>query len=121
MALIDFDFLNEISGGDAGYMSDVLDIFLSTVPDGIENLNKLILETEDWDSIYKLSHSLKSSLGIVKVGNLLELMTGIEANAMKEKDKAKAISDIQSITATFDEARPQLLTAKEEYDIKKAR
>lgn len=119
MSLIDFEFLFEIADGDPSYICDVIDIFLDTVPPGIDNLEKLINETDDWDAIHKQAHTLKSSLGIVRIGNLLPQMAGIELNAQTDKDKANAQTDINSIVATFKEAQPLLLAEKAKYELKK--
>lgn len=76
--LIDFDFLEELSGGDPKYKYDVLDIFLSTVDEGLENLGKLVQQASDYEAIYKQAHALKSSAGIVKVKDMYDRLAGIE-------------------------------------------
>lgn len=120
MGVIDFDFLNEVAEGDPSYICDVIDIFLATVPPGIDNLKILISEGEDWEAIYKLSHSLKSSLGIIRIGNMHELMTAIEANAMSEKNKEKVQADLNTVITIFEEAYPELIAEKEKYELQKA-
>lgn len=119
MTLIDFDFLNEIADGDPSYICDVIDIFIDTVPPGIENLSNLIKTGTDWDAIYKQSHALKSSLGIVKIGNLLDEMAGIELNAMAEKDTERARATLHKIVSIFNEAYPVLLAEKAKYEAKR--
>src|SRR5690606_15747090 len=65
--LIDFSVLEEISGNDPGYISDVIEIFLGTMPEGLEKLEHLIKETDDWEATYKQAHFLKSSVSVIKV------------------------------------------------------
>ncbi len=115
MSLIDFGFLQEISGNDPGYIYDVLEIFLGSVPQGIQSLNHLIINTEDWDAIQKQAHTLKSSLGIVRIGNLHELMAKIEERAIKRLDKEAVIALGREISETFNNAMPILEAEKEKY------
>lgn len=115
MSLIDFGFLQEISGNDPGYIYDVLEIFLGSVPQGIESLNNLIINTDDWDAIQKQSHTLKSSLGIVRIGNLHELMAKIEELAIKRADKDLVLDLAKEISETFNNAMPILEAEKDKY------
>src|SRR5688572_1610861 len=76
--LVDFSFLEELSGGARGYKCDVLNIFLATVDEGLANLGQLIKKSDDFDAIFKQAHALKSSAGIIKVQDMYDRLAKIE-------------------------------------------
>ena len=107
--LIDFSFLEEISGNDPGYIYDVMEIFMGSMPEGLDKLEKLIRETDDWDATYKQAHFLKSSVSVVKVRNMYDQLARIEALARNKEGKEEINSLLDAILNTFKEARPILL------------
>jgi HPt (histidine-containing phosphotransfer) domain-containing protein len=115
MASIDFDFLREIADNDPSYMYDVLEIFLGSTPGGMANLSQLIHESEDWEGIQRQAHTLKSSLGIIKIENLHADLAQIEHLAIKKTDKETIISVFDNAYRQFNEAIPQLEEAKETF------
>lgn len=121
--LIDFDFLNEISGGDSRYIYEVLEIFLSNTPDGVNTLEKLLRETDDWDAIYKQAHFLKSSVGIIKIRGAYEQLVSIEAMGRAQAKNAELgkpltgkeefIKLLDGLVETFREAIPVLIAERD--------
>lgn len=113
--LIDFSYLQELSDGDHKYLYELLDIFLSTTPDGLIKLEQLVKETDDWDAIYKQAHFLKSSVGIVKVRELHPQLARIEQLGRSQDGKAEMIELIDKIKATFNEAHPILIAERDKH------
>lgn len=121
--LIDFAFLDEISGGDPKYIYEILDIFLSNTPEGLEKLEKLLRDTDDWDAIYKQAHFLKSSVGIIKIRGAHAQLASIEAmgrtqvrNIEEGKSltpKAEFITLLDGLLVTFNEAVPLLIAERD--------
>ncbi len=75
--LVDYSFLEELSGGDPQYKYDVIGIFLDTMNDGMSNLEQLVAG-DDYEAIEKQSHALKSSAGIVKVRGMYDHLRRME-------------------------------------------
>ena len=134
LPLIDFGFLEELSDGDAKYKYELLGIFLSTAPDGVANLEKLVKSASDYEAIYKQAHALKSSFGVIKVRGMHEGMAKVEALARGihegraenvEESKEETNSVFRETEAIFNEAMPLLIAERdknkppdaEEYEV----
>ena len=111
--IIDYSFLDELSGGEAQYKYDVIGIFLDTVDTGINNLEQLVAEMKDMDALYKQAHALKSSASIVKVRDMYERLAKIEewGRADVEHDKIRQL--FKDMMETYREAHPLLVAERE--------
>ncbi len=110
--LIDFSFLHDISGNDPGYINDVIEIFLSSTPQGVETLKELIQQGEDWEAIGKQAHFLKSSVSVIKINHVYDWLAEIERNAFSEKN-IDAVKDLMGkISEMFEKAIPVLVAEK---------
>lgn len=117
MELVDYSFLEELSENDSQYIYNILDIFLGSVPEGMDNL-KGYVKANDWENIYKQSHALKSSFSIIKVSDMYDWLAGIEAEAMNKADSNK-IKDLFSLAeATFSQVKPAIERKREDYKMK---
>ncbi len=110
--LVDFDFLEELSGGDPKYKYELLGIFLDTMDEGLANLKILIKETGDMDATFKQAHALKSSAGVIKVKNMHPQLARIEelGRAGTGKDEIDQLFD--SLIETYNLARPMLVATR---------
>ena len=43
--IVDFSYLRELSGNDTAYIAEVLNLFLGTVPEGLQQLGRLVRDT----------------------------------------------------------------------------
>lgn len=117
--LIDFDFLEELSGGEPIYKYELLDIFLVTVDEGMANLQKLVEGNKDFDGIFKQAHALKSSAGIIKVRDMHARLARIEelSRAISEKrittGKEEISELLNMVKETYDKAHPLLLAERD--------
>lgn len=118
--LIDFDFLNEISGSDSGYIFEVLQIFLNTTPSGLVELDQMIRNGEDWNMVSKQAHFLKSGVSVIKIRGMYEQLAEIEKLTRKNDNAQVSDAEItevkkilKNIRETFDEAHPVLLEEME--------
>lgn len=113
--LIDLKFLQELSGGDAKYIYELLDIFLGTTPEGLETLEQLIRDANDWDATYKQAHFLKSSVGIVKIRDMHQQLARIEELGRKQEGSEEILQLLDKILATFREAHPILIAERDKH------
>src|SRR5690606_29300708 len=79
--LVDFSYVEELAGDKPDYIHQVLSVFMEHTPQGMEELNRLIRNTEDWDKISKQAHFLKSGVGIIKIKGMHEGLQEIETLA----------------------------------------
>src|SRR6185437_15312946 len=110
---VDFSFLYEISDQDSAYIHDVIEIFLDTMPEGLEKLKDLILETDDWDAISKQAHFLKSSVSVIKVGNMFDELNRIELLGKQQTDRDEIEKLLKNLLSSFGQALPVLVEEKE--------
>jgi len=116
--LIDFTYLYELSGNDPDYINEVLNLFLGTMPEGLEQLEHLVRNTEDWTAINKQAHFLKSSVSVVHIRDMFQYLTEIE-NSAKEKDKAAILPVLDKLLNTYHAAHPLLIAEKERHPSRK--
>lgn len=113
-ALVDFSFLCELADNDSNYMHDVLDIFLSTMPDGLDQLRQHVDQCE-WEHIAKQAHFLKSSVGVVKVGDVYDRLVQIEKQAKAKEDIDSIRLAIEQVAVQFNKAMPVIVNEKEKH------
>jgi len=111
--IVDFSFLHEISDEDPVYINEVIDIFLSTMPDGLTKLGNLIRSTDDWEATYKQAHFLKSSVSVIRVRDMFDKLGRIEKLAKTQGNKEEIKNTLDEVQAIFKEALPVILAEKE--------
>jgi len=111
--IVDFSYLQELSGNDPGYMSEVLGLFLGTMPDGLRQLGELVRKGTDYDAIYKQAHFLKSSVSVVRVRGMYDQLTALEALGRLHAPQAEMMPVMESLEAIYAEAHPMLVEEKE--------
>lgn len=104
--LLDLSYLFEISFGETKYVFDVLSLFIETFPAGLNNLEKLIRETDDFDAIHKQAHTLKSSAGIIRIRNVYDDLARIDTLARTKTGKEEIIVKLDNILFNFKKALP---------------
>jgi HPt (histidine-containing phosphotransfer) domain-containing protein len=93
----------------------LLDIFLGTTPEGLETLEQLIRDTNDWEATYKQAHFLKSSVGIVKIRDMHQQLARIEELGRKQEGREEILQLLDKILATFREAHPILIAERDKH------
>jgi signal transduction histidine kinase/CheY-like chemotaxis protein/HPt (histidine-containing phosphotransfer) domain-containing protein len=68
--LIRLDYLRQLSGNDKDFEKEILNQFVQQVPVELEQLKKSI-ETNDFDTVRRTAHSLKSTVGYVGLADEL--------------------------------------------------
>lgn len=73
---IDLEFLYTVAENDKAYIQLMLNMFIDTMPPLLENM-KQACEQEQWDKLRELAHYAKSSLSVIKVKQMIQLMNSI--------------------------------------------
>ena len=94
MSEMDLSYLEEISGGDAEFIQDMIETFLEETP---KDLNEMKVKCHDknWVEVGKLAHKLKSSIKMFGFESLKN------AAVQLEKD-GKDLSAVDSIPGKLD-------------------
>ena len=95
--LVDFSYVEDLSGGKPEYMKQVLTIFTDNTYPGVDELERLIKTNADYDAISKQAHFLKSSVGIIKIKDMYDTFKSIEILG-KEKGSREEIERLFGIT-----------------------
>lgn len=80
--VVDLSLLNEFSQTDNAYKKIIINMFLDTMPETIQQI-ETAFQAQNWDEVGKLAHYAKSSLSVISVEELRTLVTAIELNAKK--------------------------------------
>ena len=95
---IDLTYLNEIAGGDAEFMIDMIDIFIEQTPVYTEQLIAAIAD-KDWKTVGDIAHKIKPTLAFMVVNNAKDKMSEIESNARKEANLENIAEEFAEIKA----------------------
>ena len=77
---LDLTYLRGISSGSTEFMIDLIDLFLSQIPDYFEKLDQFIKD-KNWADAAEIAHKIKPSLTFMGVQSAMESMAEIEMNA----------------------------------------
>ena len=89
------DYLNSISGGDQDFIKDMLETFISNVPEDLKKIRGLMV-AENWQKVGEDAHKFASSLLFLGLDNLKSIATNIEESGLNRKN-------IQNIPIMLDE------------------
>lgn len=81
---------------DLDCLCEVLQLFIESTPIIMSEIKQAIIE-KNWDEVYKKSHKIKSSIGILQMAKLMSLISKVESNAKERKN-------LEDIEAYFQEA-----------------
>ncbi|MCG2616029.1 PAS domain S-box protein [Terrimonas sp. NA20] len=98
-------FLNEMD--DSDYFCEVLRIFLETTPVMLDEIKEGLLY-ENLDMVSKISHKLKSSLGILQMNSMLAMAADIEQHAKAQADTNKISDILKKLTEQFQLVKPMI-------------
>lgn len=112
-SLLDLNYLYEISNNDDSYIHDVIEIFLNNTPFDVEKLERLIRDTDDYMSMQKQAHLIKSSASIIKIKGMYDNLVALELLAKQEAPKEQLLTKLDDLLLNFKAAMP-LVHAEEE-------
>lgn len=98
--LYDLSMIHSISGGDDGFIKQMVTLFINTTPQTLDDLNNA-LNAANWDQVSKSAHKLKSTLDSMGIASLKDDIRFVELHAKKSEhlDQIPALIDkINSIT-----------------------
>jgi CheY-like chemotaxis protein len=78
--LYDLSLVRSISEGDTEFLKKMVNLFIKTVPQNVEELRKA-LQTENWDQVRKMAHKLKSTVDSMGVKIIRDEIRLVESNA----------------------------------------
>ena len=104
---VKLDVLKEISEGSNDLMRDLIFLFISQIPVFIEQLD-YYNKNEDYISLGKLAHKIKSSVSMMGISELSSDMKKLEQLAQAKKDTQKYPEFIERFKRISTEAVSEL-------------
>ncbi|MEN8157495.1 MAG: Hpt domain-containing protein [Bacteroidota bacterium] len=83
--ITDLNYLKTMSGDDAGFISEMINLFREQV-DEYSTLMPQLLHNRDYDAISKLAHKAKSSVAVMGMSQVADLLKELEILANEKKD-----------------------------------
>lgn len=110
--LIDLSYINEISGGDEGYIREIVGIFVDTMATGMPKLQELIMTDNNYDEIQRQAHFLKSSAGIIKIHGVYDNLVKIDMLSKQRTGMDEIKTSLNEIITNYNEALPALVEGR---------
>ena len=81
-----------MSGGDAAFIREMIDLFREQV-DEYKQLMPELLRNKDYDSLSKMAHKAKSSVAVMGMKNVVDLLKDLEllASKVEEVDRYESL------------------------------
>jgi len=79
------DYLDMVTGGDEGLTKELVEMFREQVAEMYDEM-KTHLENKNYRALGDLAHKAKSSVAIMGMDSLAEMLKSFELNARDEKD-----------------------------------
>lgn len=102
---VNLEYMEEISGGDSSFQKDLIQIFLSQIPEFVSNMHQFLSEKK-YDLLAKEAHTAKSSV--------LIFMMEESGSKLKQIQLLAEENDIELIPELLSEVETKLEGAQEE-------
>jgi CheY-like chemotaxis protein len=90
---------------DIDCLCEVLQIFIQSTPVLMNEIKQAIAE-KNWDEVYKKSHKIKSSIGMLQMAKLMSLISKVESNAKERKNLEHIENNFQKAETLFAKINP---------------
>ena len=83
--ITDLEYLKTMSGGDATFIREMIDLFKEQIEE-YKQLMPELLQQKDYDKLSKMAHKAKSSVAVMGMKEVAELLKDLEILANKEEE-----------------------------------
>jgi HPt (histidine-containing phosphotransfer) domain-containing protein len=105
---VNLEYMEEISGGDSSFQKDLIQIFLSQIPEFVSNMHQFLSEKK-YDLLAKEAHTAKSSVLVFMMEESGSQLKKIQLLA--EEDDIEPIPELMSKVETALEGAQKELSA----------
>ena len=107
------DYLNSISGGDQEFIKDMLETFITNVPEDLKKIRNLVA-IENWQKAGEDAHKFASSLLFLGLDRLKSIATQIEEYGIN-KQNVKQIPEL--LTELENGCNQLILELKRDFNV----
>jgi len=83
--ITDLNYLKTMSGGDAKFIREMIDLFREQI-DEYKELMPELLHNKDYDNLSKMAHKAKSSVAVMGMTYVADLLKDLEILSHEEKE-----------------------------------
>ncbi|HMH21769.1 MAG TPA: Hpt domain-containing protein, partial [Puia sp.] len=105
--LYDLSMVQSVSGGDEGFIKKMVALFIETVPQNWQELNRA-LEAENWEQVGKTAHKLKSTVDSMGMKSIRQDIRTVETNARAKQSLEELPALVKRIGLVIDACIIQL-------------
>lgn len=105
--LYDLSMVREISGGDEGFIKKMVQLFIDTMPQNMNDLNNA-LQSQNWEMVGKQAHKMKSTIDSMGISSLKEDIRAVESNGKHQSSLDVVPSLVAKVNDTLDQCIAQL-------------
>ncbi len=98
--LYDLSMIESISGGDMGFIKNMVQLFIDTMPSQVNEL-KQALEQANWDMVGKHAHKMKSTIDSMGIFLLKDDIRTVEAGGKSKTNLELIPGLIDNISTTL--------------------
>ncbi|MEO6917394.1 MAG: ATP-binding protein, partial [Chitinophagaceae bacterium] len=103
----DLTMIRGISGGDEEFVYNMILLFIETVPETLEDLNRTFAE-ENWEMVSKTAHKLKSTVDSMGIKSIYHEIRSVELYAKKAEKLTEMVPMIRKINSVIETSIKQL-------------
>ena len=108
-SLVNFDYLIDFSDNDVEFIQEVIELFLESAPQSIEDISNYAAQKDD-DNLKKEVHKFKSSISILKIQEAIDYIAIIENELLKNPQGTARYEAVPKLKAICDEVITELRT-----------
>jgi len=105
--LYDLSMVRSVSGGDEGFIKKMVALFIETVPQNMQELDKAV-EAGNWDQVGKTAHKLKSTVDSMGIKTIRQEIRTVEANARSGQSIQEIPALVNKISSVINACIEQL-------------
>jgi len=83
--ITDLNYLKTMSGGDSKFIKEMIDLFREQI-DEYKSIMPALLQNKDYDGLSKVAHKAKSSVAVMGMTDVADLLKELEILSHDEKE-----------------------------------
>ncbi|MDM8161850.1 PAS domain S-box protein [Labilibaculum sp. K2S] len=109
-----YSMMNVEDIDDADFKLEILNMFLDIVPKALQELTILIAQATDWDTVTKVAHKLKGSVGILLMNEMIKQLSVIEVNSINREDLDELPKALGICCCIYDAVKDEITKLRDE-------
>lgn len=113
-----YDMTNVLEMEDDDFTLEILNTFLDTVPNALEELKTGITQTNDWDTVTKVAHKLKGGVGVLQMNEMIKQLATIEINSKCRENLDQLPEAVDVCCQIYDVVKDEITKLRDETKTK---